>query len=146
MRYTQTVLFEQSRSQSRTVIFRFLISCIVSGTHDALNRNCFSVSISGTVRSVPAGECQRQVLPSTGIVHVIVNTHIVHVAVYRGTSVLLRRSCAGCNGNPVCVMHGHTDNFSCHRGTRHINSIWVMLGKQIFLDGHTAKICCGIRS
>ena len=141
----QSILFQKCSCQTCGVIFCLFVCCVTAAIHDALNGNGSAVAISAAVGSMPAGQRQRQILPRTGAVHIVVYPHGLHVAVDSCAGVLLCWRSAGGSLDAVSVVNRHAQHLACQLCCGHANAIGVVLCQQILLDGHAAECGCFIR-
>ena len=95
----------------------------------SIDSNGSSVAVSRTVSGVPAAQAVGQILPCTHVIHIVMNSHILHVVIDRCSRVLFRRGRSACYGDPVRVMDGHTDDFSCHGNRGHIDVVGIVFGE-----------------
>ena len=141
----QVVLFQKCCRKPGTIILRLLVLIVVCRRHNTLNSDISAVAVSTAVSGVPAGEAKGQILPSTGVVYIIMYSDVFHIAIVSCSGVLLRRCRSTCYRNPICVVNSNTDNFALHRNGGHIDVVWIVFCEQKFVDGYTAKSCCVIR-
>ena len=91
-------------------------------TRATVNNNMKDVRVHYYVDNV----CAWQNLPCTYIIHIIVNSHVLHVVIDGCSRILFRRGRSACYGDPVCVVNSHTNDFPRHGNRGHINAVGIM--------------------
>ena len=125
----QSILFQKGCGKFRCIVLRLLIRRIIRRGHNAFNGNGSAISITTAISGMPAAQAVGQILPCTYIIHIIMNSHVLHVVIDRCSRVLFRRGRAACYGDPIGIVDGHTDDFPCHGNRGHINVVGIVFGE-----------------